>query len=99
MAEASHTRTVRLTHAHCPLCITDYATCQQRCWREASLFVQMLSHRVKGLALMGMVCVVLLVVLTAVQAAKHDWFIFDGTRFSNLPLQQWFRCINQLSGC
>ena len=38
----------------------------------------MLSHRVQGLAVIGIVFVVVVVVLTVVQAAKHDWFIFNG---------------------
>lgn len=39
---------------------------------------QMVSHRVQGLALTGVVFVVVIVVLTIVQAAKHDWFIYKG---------------------
>lgn len=41
----------------------------------------MLSHRVQGLAVIGIVFVVVVVVLTVVQAAKHDWFIFNGNFF------------------
>lgn len=71
-----------------PICTTDAATCYMWSWQtEASLLVQMLSHRVQGLALMGLVFVILLVLLTAIQAAKHDWFIFNGTlAVSDIPL-------------
>ena len=39
---------------------------------------QMVSHRVQGLALTGVVFVIVIVVLTVVQAAKHDWFVYKG---------------------
>lgn len=39
---------------------------------------QMLSHRVQGLALTGVVFVIVIVVLTIIQAAKHDWFVYKG---------------------
>ena len=40
--------------------------------------LQMLSHRVQGLALTGFVFLIVVVVLTIIQAAKHDWFIYKG---------------------
>ena len=41
---------------------------------------QMPSHRVQGLALTGFVFLIVVVVLTIIQAAKHDWFIYKGTQ-------------------
>ena len=38
----------------------------------------MLSHRIQGLVLMAVVFVVVLVVLTIVQAVEGDWFIYSG---------------------
>lgn len=42
-------------------------------------YSQMLSQRVQGLALTGFVFLIVVVVLTIIQAAKHDWFIYKGT--------------------
>lgn len=40
--------------------------------------LQRLWHRVQGLALTGAVFVIVVLVLTIVQAAKHDWFVYKG---------------------
>lgn len=57
--------------------------------------LQMLSHRVQGLALTGFVFLIVVVVLTVIQAAKHDWFIYKGTR-SLFHIAGSCLCINQV---
>ena len=40
--------------------------------------MQMLSRRFQGLVLMALVFVTVIIVLTVIQAVKHDWFIYSG---------------------
>lgn len=40
--------------------------------------MQMLSRRFQGLVLMALVFVTVVIVLTVIQAVKHDWFIYSG---------------------
>ena len=53
----------------------------------------MMSHRVQGLVLMGVVFVIVVVVLTSVQAAQHDWFIYKGTYSMSSDLSGSCRCL------